>query len=411
MQGRATIVLFVVVLCELGSGGCIKRVGGPEARPSDTPSEEPVAGPVISEKESTQFATALTKAVQQKDAAALATLMDWDALVDTATAGLNVRGEVKRRLVGRLKGDAKQPGILTQQVLELANRGASYTFLRRHTVGNRARLLFRLLLPDGSGLDYHDVVIDRSTDGPIRGSDIHDFARGELISQTARRSYIVYLAQLSEAAEARLHGVEKEYLANVAKVEWMNKLVRDGGYRQVITLYNQLPPSLQKDKNVLLTRLQAAQNLSPEDFSEAVGDFRAFQGRDPCIDLFSIQYYLQKKDYAKALEMVDRVEKAVEGDPYLHVLRSNIHLEAGEAVSARKAAERAVLEEPTLQEAYWALVAVSLYEKKFDETLHLLQEIDGKFATKFPDFDALEIYAEFIKSPQYREWVKSRQAK
>jgi hypothetical protein len=63
-----------------------------------------------------------------------------------------------------------------------------------------------------------------------------------------------------------------------------------------------------------------------------------------------------------------------------------------------------------LQEAYWALVAVALYERKFDETLQRLQELDQKFKPNFPDFASLELYAEFIKSPQYQQWLKSRKA-
>jgi hypothetical protein len=407
MIARAALLLLLV---SLALAGCSRRIGGPKA-PTTSTSTEAAGETRITDEQSSQFAEALTQAVRGKDSAALATLIDWDSLFDAATAGLNVPEKSRERINSDLRGNAKNPGALSQRMLEPVQRGASYTFLRRHQLEGRDRLLFRLVLPEGEGVNYHDIVLDQRADGRIVGSDIYDFTSGEFLSATARRAYLLALLRIAEAPQARLRGVEREYVQHFVKVTTMNRLVQTGDYKQVLTLYDQLPTGLQQDKNVLLIRLKAAQNVGLKEYSEAIENLRAFHPNDLCADLFSIAYFQQEKQPQKALDIVSRLEKALGGDPYLYVLRSAIYLEANDPLSARKAAEQAIAEEPTLQEAYWARVAVARHEKKFDETLKQLREIDEKFAPTFPDFGSLPEYAEFVKSPQYQEWLKSRQRK
>lgn len=406
MIARAALLMLPV---SLALTGCSQRVGGPQT-PTASTSANVDAGPGITDEESNQFAEALTKALRTKDVSALVSLIDWDGVFDSATAGLNVPEKARERINRDLRGLAKELGALGQRLLEPIQAGASYTLLRRHRVEGRDRLLFRLVLPDG-GVNYHDVVLDRRANGRVVGSDIYDFASGEFLSQTARRAYLLALLRITEAPQARLQGVEREYVQHFAKVTTMNRLVQTGDYKQVLTLYDQLPTGLQQDKNVLLIRLKAAQNVGPKEYSEAIENLRAFHPNDPCADLFSIAYFQQEKQPQKALDMVGRLEKALGGDPYLHVVRSAIYLEANDPVAARKAAEQAIAEEPTLQEAYWARVKVACHERKFEEALKRLREIDEKFAPQYPDFASLPEYAEFVKSPQYQEWLKSRPRK
>src|SRR5262249_1542834 len=151
---------------------------------------------------------------------------------------------------------------------------------------------------------------------------------------------------------------------------------RAGQHQEVLTLYDQLPADLQRDKNVLLMRLRAAQAVGDDKYAEAMRDFRTYHSDDPCIDFLSITYYLQTKEFARALQMIDRVEKAIDGDPYLNLLRALVHTEAGDILAARKDDEKALAEEPTLLEAHWDLVRIAMLEKNFTETLERLREIE-----------------------------------
>jgi tetratricopeptide (TPR) repeat protein len=389
--------------------GCSQPASHPHA-PPEQKAEKVEAAPQFSEEEARQFAEAFVAAMKAKDASALGKLLNWDAMLDKATVGILAPAKEKERYIELMKGTADRTGVFARQLLEFMKAGASCKLLRHRRIDGRDRLLFRVLVPDGAALDYYEVLLDRDKQARIEGVDVFDLANGELLSQTARRAFLTAAVRWTESANASVQGAEREYLIHFAKVEAMNTLVQQGKYRDALALYDQLPPLLQGDKNVLLTRLRAAQNVGPAEFTEAVANFRTFHPGDPSVDLFSIVYFYQKKDYPKALEMIDRVDKALDGDPYLNVLRANVHLDAGDVPAARQAANKVIAEEPTLAEGYWALISIALHEKKFDEVLQLLGDIDQRFSPQFPDMNALPVFAGFVKSPQYQEWLRSRKS-
>jgi hypothetical protein len=409
MWARCILFAFVVALLS----GCSDNPRGPRVRPGDP---EPEVEPGLTDDECRELAEKIAKAVQSQDATALAALFDWDALLQNATGDIQVPARETQRFVTDMRGDGKRVGVLGQQIIDLVARGGTYKYLHTHVVEHRQRLQFRLALPDGQGLNYHDVVLSRrppegqSPKGKIKAIDVYIFTNGELLSQTARRAFLTAMLRQAQIPAARLQGAELEFHLHFKKVELMNELARAGKHAEVLKLYDQLPPELQRDKNVLLTRLRAAQAVGGAEYSEAIENFRAFHPNDPCVDLFAITYYVQKREFKQALAMIDHIEGAVGPDAYLDVLRANVHLEAGDPAAARKAAEAALTAEPMLADAHWALVGVSLQEKKHGETLDRLREIERRLAPKFPDFASLPDYADFVKSPQYQEWIKSHKS-
>lgn len=387
--------------------GCSDNPHGPRIRPGDP---EPEIEPGLTDDECRELAAKFTKAVQGQDAAALATLFDWDALLQNASADINVPAKEIQRFAAEMGGDGKRLGTLGQLILDLGAHGGTYKYRHAHVIEHRQRLLFRVTLPDGAGTNYHDVVLSRRPDGQVKAIDVYVFTNGELLSQTARRAFLTTMLQQAQAPAARLQGAERAYQLHFKKVELMNDMARESKHPEVLKLYDQLPPELQRDKNVLLTRLRAAQAAGGEEYSEAIENFRAYHPGDPCVELFAITYHVQKREFARALAMIDRVEKAIGDDPYLNVLRANVHLEANDPAASRKSAEAALAAEPTLADAHWALVSVALLENKHEETLARLREIERRFNRKIPDLASLPEYAEFVKSPQYQEWIKRRKS-
>jgi tetratricopeptide (TPR) repeat protein len=353
---------------------------------------EPRIEPGLTEDECRQLAGKIVDAVRGKDAAALAQFFDWDALLVTAIGDVEAPKSVKDRFAARMQGDAKNAGALGVQVLDLVLSGADYKYLRVHVVGNQQRLLFRVAMPEMAGLNYHDIELSRCRDGEIKGVDVSILANGEMLSQTTRRAFT-----FDRHTDSR-------------KVVQMSEAVRAGNLDLALQLYDQLPAELQRDKNVLLIRLRAAQGVGEAQYLEAVQNLRTYHPDDPCIDLYGITYFLLKKDFARALEMIDRVDKAVGDGSYMNLWRANVYQMAGDWTAARNKAEAAIAAEPTLVDAHWILVNVSLHEKKHAETLQRLREIQRRFAPKFPDLASIPEYAEFVKSPQYQDWLKSHQS-
>jgi tetratricopeptide (TPR) repeat protein len=155
--------------------------------------------------------------------------------------------------------------------------------------------------------------------------------------------------------------------------------------------------------------LMATMNLGADaeaDYLAGLETFRQLYPNDPAIDFISIDYFLLKKRYDEVHKSIDRLDKAVGGDPYLNVLRGSTSMEAGQFEEASRAMEKAIKDEPDMSKAYWARIGLSLQEKKHDDTLKWLQAIVEKCQVAITNLNEVPEYAEFVKSPQHGEWQK-----
>ncbi len=406
---RRTVALAAACLLSVAADGCSRRqpptVLGPTPLPETAPAEH--VGPPLTDAECQDFADKLAAAARGRDAPAFDALIEWGIVFDRATAGVPVAPTLRQRFVRTARDSTKEAeGFSSQAVKEVAEDG-SYRLLRVAVRDGRPRVLFRLLNAR-SGLNYHEWELVRCPDGQVRAADVFVYLTAENLSRTFRRMFLPMAAQGASDLASRLQGWESEFLANTPALREMNLANLAGRYQEALDAYGRLPAGLRADKAVLILRLQAAQRLSDEAYAAALEDFRAHHADDPCAALVSVDYFVLKKQFAKGVEMADLVEKAVGGDPYLHALRSGLHRQAGDLAAARKAAEQAVREEPTLQEGYWGLVEVTLAEKKYDETARLLTTLEAKFAVTFGDLKDQPEYAEFVKSSPYQQWLKRK---
>jgi hypothetical protein len=389
--------------------GCSDQPHGPRVRTGD-PDVETKSPTGLSDEELRKLADRIVVAVKKQDAAALGKIFDWNALIYEAASDIQAPIAEHNRFAAEMKGTDKKLGVLGMQISGPVAAGASYTFLRAHIQDKQQRLLFRLAVPDSptfNAFNYHDVILSLRPDGEVRAIDVYSLMTGELLSQTTRRAFLMTILRLAEASAAKFQGIEHEFQQHFTKMQLMREFADAGQSKEVLKLYDQLPLRLQRDKNVMLTRLSAAQDVGGDAFKAAIDDFRTYFPDDPCIERFSITYFADKNDYANALTKVDVIDKAVGGDPYLDVIRSGLQLAANNPRAARTAAEKALAAEPSL-DAHMALVNVSLKEKNFAETLDRLKEVARRFAPAPGDLTQQPKYADFVKSPQYQEWLKSR---
>ncbi len=74
-----------------------------------------------------------------------------------------------------------------------------------------------------------------------------------------------------------------------------------------------LRPETKKRKSILLLRLRAAQASDEKEYAEVLEDFRKLYPNDACLDLLLIDYYTLKKDFPRALESIDRLDRGLWG--------------------------------------------------------------------------------------------------
>ena len=83
----------------------------------------------------------------------------------------------------------------------------------------------------------------------------------------------------------------------------------------------------------------------------------------------------------------------------------------GRLAEAKEAGIRAVLGVCYKQSPRWILVAVSLKEKAPLDTIRLLTALERDFNLQLQSLEGIPEYADFVKSQEYRDWMKSRAAK
>ncbi|MFP2927738.1 tetratricopeptide repeat protein [Pyxidicoccus sp. 3LG] len=375
------------------------------AAPSSPPAEEARTAPL--EPAYLEFAQAVEKGINARNAAALDAHIDIDAIARRSTQGVQVPAEFAKAFTQGLK----QSGLgFGKQLVSTFDDESTFTLLRARSTKGIPRALFRSVTPQG--LNYLDLELTRNAKGQVKVVDLYPYVTGELISETLRRSYIAAAADANQGLVDRLMGKEQTYLKNLPKVQAMRAALQAGKNEEVIRIYGQLPASFKVDKIALLLRLQAAAAMSVEGepYAQAISDFEKALPNDPSLELVSFDGYLLRKDHAGAVRAMDRLDRRVR-DPYLSVLRGNVMLDKGDTAEARRHYAAAVAAEPTLLVAHWSLAGLALQTKQYKELGERLDALEATGQVELNDLEGVAEYEGFVKSPEYKTWKKRRAAK
>jgi hypothetical protein len=414
MQCRVAVSL-VVLVCIAFSVACSpavdrKSVVGRAA--SKNESTQPgvpnvVTARPLSEQDCRDFAQSVSNAVAAGDLVALNALFDWHHVSDVVLNGMELTTKRRQDLALELRTGVSRESSFTSQMIKNVGAGGTLRCLRTRQDHQRQVVLYRMLGPGRSGgLDYVEFVPGRSGDGNVRAVDVYFFSTAEFFTTTYRRVLLPILANESRGFVDRLITGERDFVHDFPQVVQMAGLIDRGQMRGALEIVRSLRPETRRQKAVLMNRLRAAQEMNDNEYSAVLEEFRQAYPQDPCLDLLLIDYYALKNDFVRAKESIDRLDKAVGGDPYLNVLRANLSMVGGDLKAARDFAKFAIKEELGLIPAYLSLLAVSLREENFKESLDLLKMLDQEFKLAFNDLTTVSEYAGFVKTPQYQEWLK-----
>jgi tetratricopeptide (TPR) repeat protein len=409
MHSRILVRSSLVVLAALailGLSACEKRQTSKTPSTADVPVSVAAHGQTPTDDECRQFAKALEAAVASGDVAAINRLIDWEVILERATARIDIPADARNGFLIGARKALNGPASIAGQLAAEPKKGGQYKLLRIHTDGEQQkRVLFRLL-DAKQRLNYHDMLLVRQAGGGVRAADMYVFATAEMISQTFRRGYIPLAAEASKSAIARLTQSESDFIKHVKDFQEITSNVRGGRPQQALDIYARLPDSLKKDKNLLMLRVAAASAVDEQQYDEAMNALRTLYPDDPCVDLIGLDSHFIHKKYAAARKAIDRLDKSLGGDPYLDVLRASVYLAEKHYQEARECAVRAAKAEKDLVSAYWTQVTIALEQKDFDEVAKLLVFIEKGLHLELSDPTTAPEYAEFVKSPQYQKWLQ-----
>jgi hypothetical protein len=394
-----------IVTAAVGLGGCARSPAPTKAGlSSPAPPRVTDVGARPTEDEAKEFASELIAAIDADDVNKFNNLVDWNALFDQVTGGIEVAADWKRGFQTGFLGSLTKPGGLFAGLAGVRKAGGSFTLLRVHDVEGRPRALIREVLGEG-GFNYLDFELARRPGGKVRATDFYIFLSGERISKTIRGVYLPLAASQSRSILEKLVTSESDLVKAFPKIGELTKSMRNGQPKEALAIYDSLPSGAKKEKSVMLLRLQAAQATNDDSlYLAAMDDLRNTFPSDPCVDLISIDAFVLHKEYDKAKAAIDGLDKNIGGDPYLKVIGSTILAEQGKYDEAARLVQTAVDADPTFPEAHYGRLQIANGQKKYGDMVRFLGEYEAEFHEEMEGIENDPNYAGFVASPEFQQY-------
>lgn len=404
MPSIRLVLSLCLVATTLHAGGC----GKSEPRTSRSarnvpkkvvPKPESEVLVKVSEEEAREFAGKLERAFLAQDYEAFETLIDWEAIVARSTCMIPASKEAIREF----NESAKSTKSIFLRTLSNDDPESTFRLVKIQERQGAAWATFRSTGTEGLR-DYFGFLLT-SIDGSTTATEVYRYSQGQTISQGlqsgARIAFVNVLSESAEVVDPRL----AEYVRHRQTVVKMMMYMQQRQPHQALAAYDSLPPTLRKDKFLLLVRHRVATSLGGEPLALACRDLQEAYPNDPCIDFLMLRRWLEEGQTDKALAAIDRIDHAVGGDPYLNTLRANILVHSGQSQEARRRAELAVRELPDMADPYWSMVDVALLEKDHRLLSEMLVALQHRFHVDLSPVPLSPIYAEFLDSGPGREWL------
>ena len=367
-----------------------------QAPPAQDPKTE------ITEKEAIEFARTLEQGLLEGKPEAFDSVIDLQAIFEETVVDLDL---TEREKAAFRRGMSKGANLGKQ----LDSRsGGSFRFLRQRLIDAHWQVLFRHFRSEG--FNYHEFRLRKTPKGEIRIVDIYTHLNGEWITTQGRRSALSIVAE-DPARRGKLQQRDVDRAEHALTIFKLQLVSMSGNPAEAQALYNSLPETMKQEKVVQLLMLQAARRLGPTEFVKAEEEYARRLPGDASKDMIGMYAHYHRGQYEKTLQAIDNVDRSVGGDPLLDFLRGNTYLKMGKLPESKKAGQSAVQRVPYLLEPRSLLVRISLQEKAYSVTVNLLRAIETDFEMSFENLEASAEYSDFVKSPEYRDWMKARAPK
>ncbi len=334
--------------------------------------------------------------------------MDKKALLDRTLQGISQDIPVVRKARASLYTALDQAGVVMAKNL---GENTQLTFVRSRAIKGDHRALVRVNMGD-RGMSYMDFVLGKDERGSVKIIDWHDYAQGQLYSDSLRQALVLMLPH-DKMLIAKLFGGAAIDKKTVGQFSELARLSRENNYAQWIEEYNYLPEELKYSRFILVTRALIASAMgSDSEYHRALKDVNIHYGDDPTLSLMLIDHHFNERDYRAAHRALDRLHDYTGGDAAIDLMRANICLAEKKYHQSTKYAQIAVRKDSHFEDAYLTLLMGSVYSKQFEITVNTLDHLEFNFGYEFePDEIArLNGYEDFSKSFIFTAWKADRMA-
>jgi hypothetical protein len=406
MPSIRLVLSFCLAAVTLLAGGCEKSESRCPRSARNVPKKvAPKPGPEVlvrvSEDEARAFAAKLEAAFLAHDSKPFDELIDWKTMGRRATEAFSVSSRTRANMAKEAERWQTGQDFLAQ--LWKNDNESTFKLVNIRDVSGATWATFRAAGADGLR-EYTSFLLTRR-DKKVVGIEMYMYAKGQTLSNTYRDALMIDFAKELTSAEDDIDPRLIEYRMHIGTLERMVTHKLRNEPLDGLAAYDALPGLIKREKTVLLMRFQMAAALGGDALESACRDFRAAYPEDPCIAFLMLTYLSDRGRMLEALEMIDKIDLSVGGDPYLHAMRANIASQQGDTQKARHHAELALRALPDMADPYWSMVDVALLDRDHKLLSELLLKLQREFHFDLSDVPLSPVYAEFLDSEPGREWL------
>ncbi len=275
-----------------------------------------------------------------------------------------------------------------------------YNLINYYTIDNQYYLVYRLY-NDGS-INYHEYLLVKENN-KFRIVDIFVFFTGEYFSKTLYNIFHETLEGYMGAGE-----MTTEQQSDIFGLKLMQIHIKNGDYQYGLNQYYRLSEKKRVTKQLMLYRILITQNLTNEEYSLALHDYKKLFPDDPSLYLLSIDGFIIQERYSEALLSIDTLNTIIGGDDFLDFYRANIYYMNGDLQNAELKYASLINNYPDFYMGYENLLYLYVEQEKNGQAVSVLENITRKF-----DYPKNQLIIEietdlkkFSKSREFKQWKK-----
>lgn len=355
------------------------------------PVEPPPAYAPVSAEVAEETARDLVRFVSTCELEVAVAMVDFDHLVRRALVGKRAPESFRAGFAQGVR-DNSAFGDYCEQI----KQGARLDFLHVRD-GSSARAMLRFMSDDV--VDYIELYVGADSSGMARVYDVHVYSSGTRFSEA--------IADLIETVVT--DGEDGERLG--AAMAEINSALEAGDGARANRAIRTLPKRIRRSRAGMVYQVAASQLQGSKELDRAVRRFRRDYGENPALDMILLDAHVDGGNYDDALADVERLDRAVGGDPWLRVARANVELERGNLDAAWTHVGAARRAAPELADVHWTALTIALARKDYPSALAIMGDLERDFAA---EFDAAwmrehELYEGLLASEEWRAYQDAQQ--
>jgi hypothetical protein len=350
----------------------------------------------VTADEAKQFAAQLGSAAFPCDVDKLADLIDAGAMTAKLETSMHSHAST-------IAGVTFRDPHAVARILCGWNQGVEgYRMLRVHVNEGEQRVVMRRLARASRKpvviVGYDELQLAHSADHAVRLVDVYSYTQGDWLSSLLAGG----IDAMSDQGTAG--GLDAAHTLHHSR-----ELQKDGKFTEALAAIDSLPPSVHKSRMVQMARVRIADQISQEQYKQALEELSTLFPGDPSVALIEVDGAFLRGDYDAALKNIDILDKAIGGDPFQDAIRAEVYLkrnQPGDLDRAAEHAEAAIKAEPTLAKGWWARLDTAVHRKQYPLAIETIEHLQQAFGAKLTDEALHKIpeYTDFLASPEYQAW-------